>query len=302
VISFFLEMDACGSCMKSLRYIALLIVSLLIPILVAVIFNFSAANVVKAESPSVCQGYAGAAVDAFKQVKSLGCNYSGPRWQDNYNAHYNWCLSAPKQWVQNEDIFRANQLGVCRKESVALSCDQYARLANSQYRDSLSSSCGFTGGRWQDNYDEHLRWCLTATPEAQKNESEIRSSLISVCRKDPNAIRCDSYAKQAVQQGQEAASRGCGFGGLRWNASYDNHLNWCMHNSSDAANSEASNREGPLSQCRTNNPLPGGSGNTSPGNKHCAADCGVCTREGLRCTNGSDCQERYPTTSPWLCY
>ena len=46
----------------------------------------------------------------------------------------------------------------------------------------------------------------------------------------------------------------------------------------------------------------GGTANASPGKRYCAADCNVCARDGLRCTNGGNCQQNYPTTSPWLCY
>jgi hypothetical protein len=180
-------------------------------------------------------------------------------------------------------------------------CREYATRASNYQKSNLAQGCGYTGPRWQDNFNNHMRWCLGALPIALDNENSIRTALMRLCQKDPVALRCDAYARQAVAQTQEAA--GCGMdSGPRWTASYEGHLTWCINNPPNAAESETREREGLLNRCKANNSLPGRPGNTSSGNKHCASDCGICTREGLRCTTSLDCSGQYPTTAPWLCY
>jgi hypothetical protein len=139
-------------------------------------------------------------------------------------------------------------------------CRTYANLAVNHYQHAKSLNCpSISGPRWQDNYNNHYGWCLKAPPEALDNENNIRASLISLCQKNSNAVRCDAYAHNAVAQGEEARARNCGMDNSpRWTASYENHLNWCLHNPPNAAENETREREGPLSRCRTTNPVGGG--------------------------------------------
>ena len=211
--------------------------SALIPILIIITFNLIPISTAHAESEAACKQYANGAINSYKQAKSLNCpSISGPRWQDNYNNHYGWCLNAPA--------------------------------------------------------------------EALTNENNIRASLIKLCQKEPNALRCDQYADKAVAQGEEARARNCGMENTpRWTASYENHLNWCINNPPSAAENETKQREGPLSRCRTTSPLPGGGtgGITSPGNKLCASGCDACEKQGLSCRLSSDCSSKN-TNWQWACY
>lgn len=220
--------------------------------------NLGMESVAHAESEGNCRQYAEAAVNAFRENEAIGCRFSNARWQPNYNNHFNWCLSALPQWVKNEEEFRANQLRVCRRDAQAVECNKYAISASGDQRSNLSGSCGFTGPRWQDNYDEHLRWCLHVPFEAANREINIRFAMLGVCGREPNFVRCDGYARQASAQVAEALARGCNFTGPRWTPLYEDHLAWCIGQPAEDANSEARKREGPLSQCRTTNPLPEG--------------------------------------------
>jgi hypothetical protein len=160
--------------------------------------------------------------------------------------------------VRNEDEFRLNLLRACRGEPRAVACKSYAFNASSSQVSNLSGRCGYSGRRWLDNDDEHLRWCLQAPEAAVTSEAGIRFALLGVCGRGQPFMRCDQYARQAVAQVGEAAARGCGFTGDRWTASYEGHLTWCIGHPDQAA-IETREREGPLSQCRTSRPLPGGS-------------------------------------------
>ena len=62
-----------------------------------------------------CYQYARRAVDQFKIAQSTqGCavNPDG-RWQGNYDAHYNWCLTAPENWRGGEQKARDDHLYKC---------------------------------------------------------------------------------------------------------------------------------------------------------------------------------------------
>lgn len=239
-----------------------------ITILVTIILNLISANTTYAESEAVCRQYAMAAVSSFQESNALRCGFTNARWQSNFDAHFNWCRTAPAQWLKNEKEFRENQLRVCRGDSKAVECNRYAIEASSSQQSNLSGRCGFTGPRWQDNVDEHLRWCLQAPVENVNSETVIRFAMLGVCGRDSTAVRCDGYARQAVAQGAEATARGCGVSGPRWTASYEGHLTWCIGQPPNVAESETKQREGPLSLCRTINPLPGGP--TPPSQEACS--------------------------------
>jgi hypothetical protein len=208
-----------------------------------------------AETPAVCRAYAQKAVDAFRQSQPRGC-YSNGRWHGDFNAHYNWCLAAPSVWVRDEEEFRGNELRACLGEHKAVECKKYAILADGDQSSNLSGRCGFTGARWQKNFDQHMKWCMgTSDWGVVNSEMNIRFAMLGVCSGQEPFVRCDAYARRATEQGNEARLRNCGFTGLRWTATYEQHLSWCIGQEAGFADSETRKREGPLSQCRTLNPI-----------------------------------------------
>ncbi len=210
-----------------------------------------------AESEAFCRAYAQNAVNAFQQ-KGDRCFPEGPpgRWQANFDNHFNWCRAVPASWALFEEGMRVNELRICRGEPKAVGCREYAINANSSQNSNLSAHCGFTGPRWQNNFDAHFSWCLPTPAEVANHEFNIRFAMLGVCgRVQEPFLRCDGYARQAVQQVNEANSRRCGFGGARWTPIYEDHLSWCIGVDASFANSETREREGPLSQCRTTNPV-----------------------------------------------
>jgi hypothetical protein len=215
----------------------------------------AASSQAAAESHEVCEPYAREAVQAFQAAQQLGCGRQGPRWQDNRDAHYNWCRSAPADWVANERAFRANALRVCRHEPGADACERYATLAVAAQQFNRDHHCGLGGARWGDSHDHHLAWCLTVPAEVADRETLVRNAMVGVCNRNAEHLRCDAYARDAEHQIREAAERGCLFSGPRWTAQYEDHLTWCLTQPAAAAAQEAREREGPLSQCRTQLPV-----------------------------------------------
>lgn len=178
--------------------------TLLVPYLLVLPLLAAAPGRAAAESHQVCTAYAQEAVQALQASQQLGCNLSGPRWQDNRQAHYDWCRGAPADWVANEARFRANQLRVCRREPGAEGCGRYATLAVAASEFNASGQCGFAGARWGGGYDHHLAWCL-ATPQAVSDrETAIRNAMVGVCNRNAEHLRCDAYARGAEAQVREA--------------------------------------------------------------------------------------------------
>ena len=61
--------------------------------------------------------------------------------------------------------------------------------------------------------------------------------------------QCTQYAQKAVEQGQQAVAAGCNFSGPRWQASYQQHYDWCLAVPPEAANFETQARETELAKC-----------------------------------------------------
>lgn len=207
-----------------------------------------------AESHAVCEAYANDAVQAFQASQQHGCGRQGPRWHDNRQAHYDWCRGAPADWVANERAFRTNDLRVCRREPGAEACGRYATIAVEAHRFNNDRHCGFGGARWGGSHDHHLAWCLTVPQDVADRETAIRNAMVGVCNGNAEHLRCDAYARDAENQVREAAERGCGFSGPRWTPLYEDHLTWCFTQPAAVAAQESREREGPLSQCRTQLP------------------------------------------------
>jgi len=220
-------------------------------------------GVAHAESEAVCHKYAEKAVAAFYESQALDCRLSDGRWNGNGEGHYKWCRGASPGHVQLEEAARANKLRVCRHEPAGVECNKYAINTVSQQRSNLSGNCGFKEGRWTDDYDQHLSWCLSRFAQegnynGPNSEFNIRQIMLGACdRQQPN-LRCDEYARRAVADINEANARGCIMSGPpgRWTSGYEGHLTWCMGEPPEKAESETRERGGPLSQCRTTNPLP----------------------------------------------
>lgn len=243
----------------------------------ALLIAVSAVQPAAAETHEVCVAYARDAVAAFEENRARNCGWLNPRWHGNRDDHYNWCRSAPSEWVRNETTFRANELRVCRHEPGADGCREYAIGAALDGKTNINNHCGFTGPRWGDSYDHHLAWCLGVPGAVATREFEIRHAMIGVCTGNAEARRCDAYARRAEAQVREASDRGCAFSGARWTPLYEDHLTWCLTQPAAVADQESREREGPLSQCRTQ--LPSGSTKTEA----CNWTANVRTET---CTNG----------------
>lgn len=61
-----------------------------------------------------CNRYANTAVSQNTENIRLRCGFTGPRWQSNYNNHYNWCLNVSKSYADEETRLRIEALRKCQ--------------------------------------------------------------------------------------------------------------------------------------------------------------------------------------------
>ena len=117
-----------------------------------------------------CDRYAKAAVAQQLENTSVGCGFTGPEWDSNYNYHYQWCMHGNNS---NYDIinrgyeFRKDKLSHCNLSELDqkvhtrydLTCGKYARSAVELNNQNLYWGCGFKPPKWDSNYQHHLKWC-----------------------------------------------------------------------------------------------------------------------------------------------
>lgn len=60
-------------------------------------------------------------------------------------------------------------------------CRNYAQEGVDQFLQAENNMCGFQGGGWHKDYDKHFDWCMSASQDQRKQESENRKSALTSC-------------------------------------------------------------------------------------------------------------------------
>ena len=129
-----------------------------------------------------CWDYANRAVRQQRANVWLPCGYGGARWQDNWQAHFDWCSVVPIATAAAEDVARQNGLKSCLNRAAYVDdCDYYASRAVRQFRANEAMACGFSGPRWQANLAAHKNWCLNVTYAAINQEDQARRNSLLLC-------------------------------------------------------------------------------------------------------------------------
>lgn len=63
-----------------------------------------------------CNGYADTAIQQFAKNQSLDCGFSGPRWNNNRQGQFNWCLTVLEPFAITEQGFRDDALKDCQEK------------------------------------------------------------------------------------------------------------------------------------------------------------------------------------------
>ncbi len=70
------------------------------------------------------------------------------------------------------------------KDPADIRCGQYALAAKKQASENVARGCGYTGDRWQADYQPHFLWCEAAatTDEELARETGARTAALAQCR------------------------------------------------------------------------------------------------------------------------
>lgn len=141
-----------------------------------------------------CKKYAKKAIFQNSIAINNNCNFTGGRWHNNFNHHYNWCLGLPlnSTFPNRENSAREVNIKNCiitssknDNKNNSEKCKIYAKNAIFQNSLAINNNCNFIGNRWHNNFNKHYSWCsglpLNSTFPSRENnarEVSIKSCII----------------------------------------------------------------------------------------------------------------------------
>lgn len=149
-----------------------------------------------AQGRADCEDYAREAVDLARRAEQLNCGFEGPRWSENRQGHFTWCLIAPRL-ARDENEARRDQLAQCehhadrrddrheviRSEHIGkrANCDTYSKIAQVQADANQKYNCGYHGGEWSTDSRAHFGWCMTHRRDFMLDELRNRAVELQKC-------------------------------------------------------------------------------------------------------------------------
>jgi hypothetical protein len=218
-----------------------------------------------------CKKYADKAVKQYQLAKTNNISGTdGLGWSSDWNAHYNWCKTVPINIANAENTKRQKIIDKYlspNQNSDTQYCNKYADKAVKQYQLAKKNNLpNINWPLWSDDWNEHLNWCQTVSPEVADKESAKRLAYLDKYIKENKDIQIDDatlnilndmvnnqlkykikkqsgittqanskqtisehYAKESVRQNKENISNNCGFKGSSWSSDFNYHKNWCLH-------------------------------------------------------------------------
>ncbi len=105
------------------------------------------------EKQRACSEYAKEAIKQQAENLAERCGFEGPRWQSDYDVHYDWCLSGDryKTYAPAESRARQEELATCRSRASAR-CELYehSSFKGGQYEVARNQMFEFAGQSWND--------------------------------------------------------------------------------------------------------------------------------------------------------
>lgn len=121
---------------------------------------------------AVCKTYAARAVEHQRRNFNSNCGYTGPAWNLDQTAHYNWCMSLqdPPYFrpASKETGLRERALKKCNAKPDSTGggsiggtrCQRYVSTALSKAAANVEYKCGFPRtGRFTLDANAHQRFC-----------------------------------------------------------------------------------------------------------------------------------------------
>ncbi|MGZ5862424.1 MAG: hypothetical protein ACXWKB_03925 [Methyloceanibacter sp.] len=122
-------------------------------------------------------------------------------------------------------------------------CEAYAVNAQRDANDNITETCGGVGPRWTTSFEEHRKWCLTATDAAAQGEEQARQDFLLTCR------ACAEYADKAVGAARTNIKYNCGGQPPRFSLDRADHIRFCQSASISERRSEEDARSIFLQPC-----------------------------------------------------
>ena len=130
-----------------------------------------------------CRDYAEQSVSDSGENRRLGCGFGGARWSGDGDGHAEACRTASPKARARELKIRQELLGICRADAGrAAKCREYSNLAVEHQKANIANGCGFTGPRWNSNYEEHFAFCMGVNKSSRKIETFSRVAALLTCR------------------------------------------------------------------------------------------------------------------------
>ncbi len=204
-----------------------------------------------------CAKWANAAMAANDQNLSNQCGLNGPLWSRDYAELTTRCLDSSPRRRDRETEERRQSLEACQKvtgRTKSLVCDHYGRMSVAEAQTNDASRCGFAGPGWTSSYNDHVRFCQSASASQIGDQITGREQQLQGClaRGGGDGDQgCQAYAAQAVSQFVQSVRDRCGpaFAGPQWTDDQATHYRWCRtHNPADRQ-SQLQTRQAALGQC-----------------------------------------------------
>jgi hypothetical protein len=166
----------------------------------AVALSVTPAN---AQGRGNCEDYAREATELGQRAEQLNCGFDGPRWNDNSQGHFAWCLISPRQAFEENEV-RRDLLQKCehrtdrqerreeRREErrddrrserggKRANCDTYSQIAQVQADANQKYNCGYRGGEWVTDSRAHYSWCMSNKRNVVLDELRYRAVELQKC-------------------------------------------------------------------------------------------------------------------------
>jgi len=134
-----------------------------------------------------CAGYASEAVAQYEQNLRLRCDFESPRWSDERESHFAWCLISPRG-AADESETRRRMLEDCADrrrggggDGKHANCDTYAKVAAVQAQANGKYNCRFRGPEWSSDSHSHYRWCMSNKRDFIIDQVRYRAAELQKC-------------------------------------------------------------------------------------------------------------------------
>jgi len=129
-----------------------------------------------------CHRYAGRATEQAEVNLQAQCGNTGEAWHQDWNAHWDWCLSQAPDLPAQETLTREAALLSCTDQR--LDCRRYASMAREHAEQNQINGCGFAGDAWHGDLNDHYAWCMDQSEPRLLEETEARERALARCVAD----------------------------------------------------------------------------------------------------------------------